>query len=185
MIINRALLGLALITAAGFSMDTGADSAAACAALTARDADALVGTSLPENFVRDTPPTPQNGQDHTRVCGWFPAGYDLATASAPPARGILMTLHVMQSTADAKAFHAQTSAATRALADADPAGSTVTDLIGVGEDAILEQSTTDGAAIVTIKFVKDDTAAQVQVWHDATTAGNVAAAAAKQIADRL
>ena len=57
---------------------------AACNALTEQDAAALMGAPLESNFRNESKPDAMNGHDHTTVCGWFPKGYDLKKADAPP-----------------------------------------------------------------------------------------------------
>jgi len=53
-----------------------------------------MGAPLPEPFKSETLPEMHNGHDHATACGWFPKGYNPATADAPPERGILLTLQV-------------------------------------------------------------------------------------------
>ena len=76
-----------------------APAAAACGALTSQDAAALMGAPLEANFTNETAPDSLNGHDHTTVCGWFPKGYDLKKADAPPERGVQLTLHTFRTPA--------------------------------------------------------------------------------------
>lgn len=75
-------------------------AASDCTVLTTPDAAALLSTPLPENFKSDSPPAPEIGHDSTSACGWFPTGYSLATASAPPDHGILIVVHAFRTPAD-------------------------------------------------------------------------------------
>src|SRR5689334_2072439 len=90
LVLASALAGLAVNDAAALPGD------AACKALSQQDAAALMGAPLESNFRNETPADAVNGHDHTTVCGWFPKGFDLKSAGAPPERGVLLTLHTFR-----------------------------------------------------------------------------------------
>jgi len=97
-----------------------AQTRTACELLSADEAASLMGAPLPEPFKSETLPEMHNGHDHATACGWFPKGYNPATADAPPERGILLTLQVAGQVQvwrkDGPAGDAATAAAGRVVA---------------------------------------------------------------------
>jgi hypothetical protein len=162
-----------------------AQAPSACSLLTAKDAERLMGAPLPENFRSDTPPSAENGHDHTTVCGWFPNGYKLATASAPPERGVQLTLHTMRTPAEAKSFHGHGVEMSQQMAKSSPLGAKVAPVAGVGESALIDQKQLGGVHIATLQFLKGKVAAQVQVWRKDAPAQESATATSRHVADKL
>ncbi|MBK7901471.1 MAG: hypothetical protein IPJ99_19510 [Betaproteobacteria bacterium] len=161
-------------------------AANACTLLASQDAAALAGAPLPENFKAETAPTAQNGRDHTTVCGWFPKGYDLRSAEAPPEAGVQLTVHALGSAADAKSFHTNAAEMTREMAKSGPLAAKISTPAGIGENAILDIKTLGGnTQVATLKFVKGANALQIQAWTKGPGAGDVATKAAKQVAGKL
>ena len=158
--------------------DVSAAPAAACGALTSQDATALMGAPLESNFRNETPPDSLNGHDHTTVCGWFPKGYDLKKADAPPERGVQLTLHTFRTPAEAKMFHDMTKKG--------PPGSKPKALPDVGQDALMEEKNFSGTRVATIHFLKGVHAAQIQTWRKEKAAAiDSATAAARQVVGKL
>ena len=150
---------------------------AACDALAAPDAAALMGAPLESNFRNESKPDAVNGHDHTTVCGWFPKGYNLATADKPPERGVQLTVHTFRTPAEAKQFHS--------MMKSGPPGTKVKPVPGVGEDAVIDEKTFSGTNVATLRFVKGVHSAQVQTWRKGEAGADVATAAAKQVAAKL
>jgi hypothetical protein len=158
--------------------DVSAAPAAACGALTSQDATTLMGAPLESNFSNETPPDSLNGHDHTTVCGWFPKGYDLKKADAPPERGVQLTLHTFRTPAEAKMFHDMTKKG--------PPGSKPKALPDVGQDAVMEEKNFSGTRVATIHFLKGVHAAQIQTWRKEKAAAiDSATAAARQVVGKL
>jgi hypothetical protein len=173
LVLVSAIGGLAAIGSA-----SAAGPSAACTALTAPDATALMGAPLAANFRNESAPDAVNGHDHTTVCGWFPAGYDLQKADAPPERGVQLTLHTFRTAAEAKQFHDMTKNG--------PPGGKPKPVAGVGQDAVVEEKTFSGTRVATIRFLKGTHAAQIQTWRkDNKDAAESATAAAKQVVGKL
>ncbi|MGE0387508.1 MAG: hypothetical protein AB7Q97_22490 [Gammaproteobacteria bacterium] len=181
---HRLIVSL-LLPLAAWPASQAAMAADACTALTAQDAATLLGVALPGNMKSDSPAMPENGHDHTTVCGWFPAGYDLATADGPPSRGILLTVHEMRTANDAKAFHERMAEMTREMAQSGGAEAAVTEPAGVGTAAVMDVKKLEGAQVATVQFLDGTRAMQIQVWHAQAAPGEIAVAAAKQVAARL
>ena len=174
-----ATLRLVLASAIIGSTVTAASAApaVACGALTSQDAAALMGAPLEANFRNETAPDSLNGHDHTTVCGWFPKGYDLKKADAPPERGVQLTLHTFRSQAEAKQFHMMTKNG--------PPGAKLKPVPGVGDDAVMEEKSFHGTNVATVRFVKGTHSAQVQTWRKDKSGVDAATAAAKQAAAKL
>ncbi len=170
LVLVSAIAGLVLTEAS-------AAPASACGALTAPDAAALMGAPLESNFRNETPPDAQNGHDHTTVCGWFPKGFDLKKAEAPPERGVQLTLHTFRTPAEAKKFHDMTKGG-------PPAGKPKA-VAGIGQDAVIDEKTFSGVRVATIRFLKGVHAAQIQTWHKDKPAVDSASAAARQVVGKL
>lgn len=176
------LIGLAALTVPLAVM---AQSPSACSLLTAQDAERLMGAPLSENFKRESKPTSENGHDHTTVCGWFPKGYNLATASAPPERGVQLSVHAFRTPAEAKAFHGHAAEMAEQMAKGSPLGGKVASVAGVGEAAVVDQKQLGGVHIATMSFLKGKVAAQVQVWRKDAPAQDSATAVSKQVVSKL
>jgi len=175
-----ATLRLALASAimGSIVIDASAAPAAACGALTSQDAAALMGAPLEANFTNDTAPDSLNGHDHTTVCGWFPKGYDLKKAEAPPERGVQLTLHTFRTPAEAKMFHDMTKKG--------PPGSSPRAVPDLGQDALMEEKNFSGTRVATIHFLKGVHAAQIQTWRKEKAAAiDSATAAARQVVGKL
>ncbi|MBL8449275.1 MAG: hypothetical protein JNM32_05050 [Dechloromonas sp.] len=180
------LLATPLLLTASLLASADAAAANACSLMTSQDAAALAGANLPENFKAETAPTAQNGRDHTTVCGWFPKGYDLRSAEAPPEAGVQLTVHTLGSAADAKSFHTNAAEMTREMAKSGPLAAKISTPAGIGESAILDTKTLGGnAQVATLKFLKGANALQIQAWTKGPGAGDIAIKAAKQVAGRL
>ena len=160
---------------AGLAVFEVAAAESACGALTAQDATALMGAPLESNFKNETKPDALNGHDHTTVCGWFPKGYDLKKADAPPERGVQLTLHTFRTQAEAKMFHDMTK---NGLPGSKPKA-----VSGVGQDAVIEEKKFSGTRVATIHFLKGVHAAQIQTWHKDKT--DLATTAARQVVAKL
>ena len=170
LVLASAIAGLAITEAA-------AAPASACGVLTSEDAAALMGTPLESNFRNETPPDSLNGHDHTTVCGWFPKGYDIKKADAPPERGVQLTLHTFRTPAEAKMFHDMTKKG--------PSGGKPKAVPGVGQDAVMEVKNFSSARVATIHFLKGVHAAQIQTWRKDRTAADSATEAAKKVVGKL
>ena len=144
-----------------------------------------MGVPLPEPFRSETLPVAQNGHDHATACGWFPKGYNMATADAPPERAVLLTLHRLRTPAEAKAFHSQSTGMMRDAAKSNPALGKSSGTPGIGEAAELGQKELGGVRIATLRFLKGTVAGQVQVWRKDGSAADVATAAAKRVVAKL
>ncbi|MBL8471840.1 MAG: hypothetical protein JNM98_08580 [Rhodocyclaceae bacterium] len=176
---------LAVAVAGALAVSGAAHAGTACDLLTEQDAAKLMGAALPENLKSDTPPTAQNGDDHTMVCGWFPKGYKLATADGPPERAIQLTVHAMKSAAAAKGLHDASNEGAREIAKMMPGGSKFTPVKDLGPEASLEQSDIAGVQIATLRFVKGAHAVQIQAWRKDAAPAAGAVAAGKQIAGKF
>ena len=151
---------------------------AACSVLSQQDAVALMGAPLESNFRNETAPDAVNGHDHTTVCGWFPKGFDLKSAGAPPERGVQLTLHTFRTPAEAKMFHDMTKKG--------PPGSKPKAVPDVGQDALMEEKNFSGTRVATIHFLKGVHAAQIQTWRKEKAAAiDSATAAARQVVGKL
>jgi hypothetical protein len=170
LVLASAIVGLAITDAASAP-------ASACGALTAQDAAALMGAPLEANFRNETRPDSLNGHDHTTVCGWFPKGYDLKKADAPPERGVQRTLQTFRTPAQAKILHDKTRPGMP--------GSKPKAVSGVGQDATIEEKTFSGTRVATIHFLKGVHAAQIQTWRKDKDAADAATAAARQVVGKL
>src|SRR5687768_11693178 len=159
-----------------------AAEAAACTLLPAASAAAAMATALPENFKRESKPSAENGHDHTTICGWFPKGYNLAKAEAPPSRGVQLSLHTMKDAADAKAFHGLN---VETAADGSKAGGKPTPLPGVADGAVIQHKQVGGVHLANVWLLKGRVAAQLQVWNKDAAPGDAATTLARQIAGRL
>jgi hypothetical protein len=168
LVLASALAGLAVSDASALAGD------AACSALTQQDAAALMGAPLESNFRNETAPDSVNGHDHTTVCGWFPKGFDLKSAGAPPERGVQLTLHTFRTAAEAKQFHDMTKTGVP--------GSKHKPVSGVGQDAVVDEKTFSGVRVATIRFLKGVHAAQVQTWSKDKGTEAATAAAGKVVA---
>ncbi|HMV21301.1 MAG TPA: hypothetical protein PKL28_15460 [Rhodocyclaceae bacterium] len=161
-------------------------AATACSLLSSQDAATLAGVALPENFKAETPPTRENGNDHTTVCGWFPKGYNLATAAGAPEAGVQLTVHDMKTPAEAKTFHTHSAEMTREIAKSGPLAGKISAPAGLGDNAVLDVKTLQGnAQVATLQFFKGSAALQIQAWSKGPGAGEVATKAAKQVAGKL
>ena len=160
---------------AGLAIGEAGAAEAACGALTAQEATALMGAALESNFKNETKPDALNGHDHTTVCGWFPKGYDLKKADAPPERGVQLTLHTFRTPAEAKMFHDMTK---QGMPGSKPKA-----VPGVGQDATIEEKKFSGTRVATIHFLKGVHAAQIQTWHKDKT--DLATTAARQVVGKL
>jgi hypothetical protein len=175
---------LAIFLIAG--LPTGhAANAPACTALTAQDAAAHLGVPLPENFKTDSPATAENGHDNTSACGWFPQGYSLATANAPPDHGILITVHTFGTPDEAATFHGYAREMAEESAKRTSPDARLARMDGLGESAFVDQKQFSGVNIATARFAKGTHAVQIQVWTKDGSAGAAATSAAKQAAARL
>jgi len=182
---HNIIAALVLVSVMAAPTTVMAQAASACSLLTAQDAATLMGMPLPENVKHESLPDAQNGHDHTTVCGWFPKGYKLATADAPPERGVQLTLHTLRTPAEAQAFHKNTTEMVQEAAKSNPSVGKFSPAAGVGQRAVLGQKQIAGVHIATLSFLKGKVAAQVQVWRKDTPAGESATAASKRIADKL
>ncbi len=160
-------------------------AAPACSLLSSTDATTLAGAPLPENFKAETPPTRENGNDHTTVCGWFPKGYDLRNADGPPEAGVQLTVHAMKAAADAKAFHTNSAEMTREIAKSGPLAGKVSSPSGLGENAILDVKALGRGHVATLKFLKGTAALQIQAWSKDARAADIAIQAARQVAAKI
>ena len=149
---------------------------AACNALPQQDAAALMGGPLESNFRNETAGDAVNGHDHTTVCGWFPKGFDIKSAGAPPERGVLLTLHTFRTSAEAKQFHDMTKHGVP--------GTKQKPVPGVGLDAVSDEKTFSGIRVATVRFLKGTHAAQVQTWSKERGV-EAATAAAKQVVAKI
>jgi hypothetical protein len=174
-----ATLKLLLASAiAGLASTAAAAPASACGALTEQDAAALMGAPLESNFRNETPADSLNGHDHTTVCGWFPKGYDLKKAEAPPERGVQLTLHTFRTPAEAKMFHDMTKKG--------PLGGKPKTVPDVGHDAVMEEKNFSGTRVATVHFLKGVHAAQIQTWRKEKAAAiDSATTAARQVVGKL
>jgi hypothetical protein len=172
-------LALAALTAAG-----GTHAApAACAVLPAAEASSAIGARLASNVRRESRPTASNGHDHHTLCGWFPAGYDIAKADAPPPHGVQLSLHALRNPADAKKFHGLAVETTQERAKAT--GGKVATPSGAGEAALVETRSIGGVQVATLHFVKGSVAAQIQVWSREGRATDTATSLARMVASRI
>jgi hypothetical protein len=179
------LLKLVVIGAMAVPATGVAQARTACELLSADEAASLMGAPLPEPFKGETPPVAQNGYDHATSCGWFPKGFSMATADAPPERGVLLTLHRLRTPAEAKTFHGQSTGMMRDAAKSNPALGKSSRAAGIGEAAELGQKELGGVRIATLRFLKGTVAGQVQVWRKDGPAGDVATAAARSVVAKL
>ena len=173
--ILKPLLASAILGLAGAAASA-APGDAACTALSQQEAATLMGAPLESNFRNETAPDAVNGHDHTTVCGWFPKGFDLKSAGAPPERGVQLTLHTFRTPAEAKQFHDMTK-------NGMP-GSKHKPVSGVGQDAVIDEKTYSGIRVATIRFLKGPHAAQVQTWSK-DKGGEAATAAATKVVAKL
>jgi hypothetical protein len=175
MVILSSLERMALAAALALTAVAPALATPACKALPAEAAAALLGAALPENVRRETPPTRDNGHDATSVCGWFPKGYRLATADAPPERGVLLSVHRFRSAAEARRFYefnAETAPGAQPLA-------------GLGEEAAAAERQLGGVNLATVIVLAGPRFVQVQVWRKGGAAAEAASSAARQAVARL
>ena len=177
-------LVLGLLVFFATSLPRGVFAASACDSFGSQDAATLVGGPVPANERAEMKATAENGYDHTTVCGWFPQGYRLATANAPPPRGAQLTLHEMRTPAEAQAFHENITAMMEEAARASPQAGTFTPAAGVGDAAVLQQQKLGGVHLATVRFLKGNVAAQLQVWQADGPPGDAAIVAARRIAAR-
>jgi hypothetical protein len=176
------VLGLVVFLEA--SLPRAAFAASACDSFGSEDAATLVGGPVPANERAEMKPTAENGYDHTTVCGWFPQGYKLATANAPPPHGAQLTLHEMRTPAEAQAFHENITSMMEEVAKASPQAGTFTPASGLGDAAVLQQQKLGGVHLATVRFLKGKVAAQLQVWRAEGPPGDAAVAAARRIVVR-
>ena len=192
------LLGLFGVCVWMMSGLAAAQSPTACALIGEKEALALVGGPLGEISKGEQKPTAQNGQDHNTRCSFFPKGYDLRNApDRPPERGLILELHAMRNSADAKAFYekevgtAQQSAKAPVSAFAGGKAVTrVTPLSGIGTAATMEADTItfEPKAVfhmATVHFLKGSVMGQMTVWRKAEPADEISRAAAKQVIAKL
>lgn len=174
------VIGAMVVPASGV-----AQARTACELLSAEEAAALLGAPLPEPFKSETLPVAQNGHDHATACGWFPKGYSMATADAPPERAVVLTLHRLRTPAEARTWHSQSTATMRDAAKTQPALGKSPPAAGIGEAAELGQKELGGVRIATLRFLKGTVAGQVQVWRKDGPAGDAATAAARRVVAKL
>ncbi|MCE9658540.1 MAG: hypothetical protein K8R60_08265 [Burkholderiales bacterium] len=179
------LLQLLVVGAMAVPVAAAAQARTACQLLSAADAASLMGAPLPEPFKSEMRPEKENGHDHKTACGWFPKGVKLATADAPPERGILLTLHRLRTPHEAATFHEHSTGMMRDAAQSNPALGKSAPAPGIGEEAELTQKELGGVRIATLRFLKGTVAGQVQVWRKDGPAGDVATAAAKRVVAKL
>jgi len=179
------LLKLVVIGAMAVPATGMAKEQTACQLLSAEDAASLTGAPLPQPFKSEEKAAMHNGHDHKTACGWFPKGFDLATTQVPPDRGVLLTVHRLRTSEEARTFHAMSTEMIQDGAKTNPALGTFADVAGVGEKALLGQKQLDGVKMATVRFLKGTVAGQVQVWRKDGPAGDTATAAAKRVAARL
>lgn len=165
----------------------------ATALLSERDALAWVGGPLGGTFESATPPTAENGRDHTTVRGWFPRGWDPRTAEAPPARGVMLTLHAMPDAESAGAFLATMRDLHRERAEAaapESGATTFTALDSLGAEAFVlaESVPVKGGrpvGVATLMVARGRTVLQLQIWRAEGSASETALRAARVLAARL
>jgi hypothetical protein len=157
-----------------------------CALLSEADAIKLLGGTLGEVSRAEGKPTAENGNDHQRSCGYFPKGYFLDKADAPPARGILVTFHTMLNNADAKRYYEGVLGMHKKIAQSQ-GGAQVTPVSGIAEGAYLKPVTLPNSPskIVTLTFLKANSMVQIQVWKNAAPVDDIARAAAKQVVAKM
>ena len=179
-LLKLVVIGAMVVPATGL-----AQTRTACELLSADEAASLMGAPLPEPFKSETLPEMHNGHDHATACGWFPKGYNPATAEAPPERGILLTLHRLRTATEAQTFHSRITTTIRDAARSNPALGTSSCAAGIGEAAELGQKELARVRIATLRFLKGTVAGQVQVWRKDGPAGDAATAAARQVVAKL
>lgn len=172
-----------------------ADSKArvACSALDEKDAVQLLGGPLGEVFKNEVLPSPENGRDHNTVCGFFPNGYKIQSADGPPERGVQLQLHAMTNEAAAQAFYDNAFQSRKDMANmpgSPLAGSKISTLTGIGKAAFLverDPSSARGASykLATLGLLKGNVMAQIQVWKNDGSAGEIARNAGRKVAARL
>lgn len=171
----------------------GAKSLVACDLMNEKEAIALVGGPLGEVFKEEELPTIENGHDHNSVCGFFPKGYKIQDADRPPERGLLFTLHAMQTDAAAKHFYEHVLASKRdmaKIAGSPSSGDRITPLRGMGEAAFLVETKIMGEpdsyySVATMYFLKGSVMGQVQVWKKAGSPMEIAEIAVKKVLAKL
>jgi hypothetical protein len=163
-----------------------ADVPIVCATLTEADAVKLLGGPLGAVSRSEGRPTAESGNDYQTSCGYFPKGYNLRKADAPPERGILVTFHAMRDNADAKRYYEGILDLHKDMAKA-PGGPRVTPVSGMGDAAYLKPIIIPNSTskIVTLTFLKGNLTVDVQVWKNAAPVDDIARAAAKQVLAKL
>lgn len=182
---------LLLLALATVRHDHGAPSPTATTLLTEKDALAWAGAPLGGAFERDQPATPENGHDHTTVRAFVPKGYDFATAEAPPARGVLLTVHAFRADDDARSMfeHLRESAAQFVEPGGPFEGHAFADVDSLGDQAFVRSGvlTGDGApphlAVLTLR--RGAVVAQLQLWRPGEDADKFAMTAGRALVARL
>lgn len=170
-----------------------AEAPGACTLLTEADAVARTGGPLGSAYKQELKPAAENGYDHTTVCGFYPKGYDIQKAEAPPERGMMLSLHAMRKPEDAKAFYDNTALPLVDLAKSGSgpfAGAKVKPITGIGQAAMLDVKLLkmpSGAesTIATVWFLKGAVYGQVQVWKKGGDPEPIARDAAKAFVAKL
>src|SRR5579864_6748915 len=129
----------------------------------------------------ETPPDATNGNDRMTICGYFPKGYDLETADAPPDAGLMVTLHALPDAAAAKRYYEGVMGAIK------ESGEKLMPVTGVGDAGFSQASNVAGSAVhvAILTFLKGNIMAMVQVWTKAAAPDEIVRAASLQIAGRL
>ena len=178
-----------LLLAAGLLMagvSNAADAPVACAVLSEKEAVAITGGPLGEVFKHEKKPSAENGNDHDTECGYFPKGYDLEKAEAPPERGLMITLHTMLTKSEAKRYYDRLFEMAKEAGGAQP-GSKIAPVSGLGEAAYLQLIKFDaksGQELANIGFLKGNVMGFLQLWLKRPP-GATAQTAARQIISKL
>lgn len=182
-ILSVMLMGAGLSIA---GVTNAAEEPSACGVLSEKDAVAVTGGPLGEVYKHEVKAAAENGNDHDTECGYFPKGYNLEKAEAPPERGLMITLHTMRSKSDAKRFYDRLFDMAKQSGAAQP-GTKIAPVSGLGEAAYLELIKFDPKSnqeLANIGFLKGNVMGFMQLWLRRPP-GDTAQAAAKQIISKL